>query len=89
MKTFTYMPISQDALTATDLITEASDGMLAYRITIYNEDGKPAAETADALYGNGRLGVAWGADATWADVRHVESGIEMWLNDGDAWTAAN
>ena len=61
-------------------------------IRIYDAAGiTPAAETADALYlpDEGRLGIAWGADATWADVEDLESGIEMWLNDGDAWERAN
>ncbi|MBF6614695.1 MAG: hypothetical protein IVW55_16415 [Chloroflexi bacterium] len=36
-----------------------------------------------------RLGVAWGADATWATVADLEAGVEMYVNDGDAWEAAN
>lgn len=98
MKTFTYTPIATDALTATDLREEVTTDrthepyvttLTAYSIVIYNEDGTRQTETAEALYGDGRLGVAWGADATWGDARDVESGIAMWLNDGDAWEAAN
>lgn len=97
MKTFTHCEIHPELLTATDLAAEWADrsgpntpAMNAYSITIYDATGtQPAAETAEALYVDGRLGIAWGADATWADVRDVESGIEMWLNDGDAWEAAN
>ena len=37
----------------------------------------------------GRLGIASGADATWADVETIESGIEMWLHDPDEWAARN
>jgi hypothetical protein len=89
MKTFTLTPIAPAALTATDLRAEAQSGMEAYRITIFDADGRPAPETAEALYAEGRLGVAWGGDATWADVPDVERGLEMWLNDGEAWKAAN
>ena len=62
-----------------------------YIITVYREDGTVYHEAAEALYlpNEGRLGIAWGSDATWADVTGVESGIEMWLNDPDAWEAAN
>ena len=75
-----------------------------YRITIYDDQGmNPEAETAQAVfcppfglghgggtYGTeGRLGIAWGAEATWADAESVETGIEMWLNDTEAWEARN
>lgn len=92
LKTYTYRDIAPDTLSATDLRAEAKayPAAAAYRITIYDATGTRAqAETADALYVDGRLGIAWGADATWADVKDVESGIEMWLNDGEAWEAAN
>lgn len=89
MKTYTYTPIAGSELTATDLRGEAAEvSGEAFRITIYEND-TCAAETADAFFADGRLGIAWGADATWADVKDVESGIEMWLNDGAAWEAAN
>lgn len=95
MKTYTYTPLAIDDLTSTDLRQEAAeyraDAAQAATITIYRADGRPEAERAEALYlpDEGRLGIAWGADATWADVTDLESGIEMWLNDGDVWEAAN
>ena len=90
MKTFRYDHISVQDLSATDLHSEIVSGAKAYRITIYDATGTRAqTETAEALYANGRLGIAWAADATWADVTDVESGIEMWLNDGEAWERAN
>ena len=94
MKTYTYQLIISDDLTATDLRDEARAALgdaQAARITIYKDNGQREAEAAEALWlpSEGRLGVAWGAEATWADVRDLESGIEMWLNDGDAWEAAN
>jgi excisionase family DNA binding protein len=89
MKTFRYE--ETHTLTANDLSKAMSaHGGTAYRITIYDSTGTRAhAETAEALSVDGRLGIAWGADATWADVKDVQSGIEMWLNDGEAWAAAN
>lgn len=94
MKTYTYRDIVPGTLSANDLRAEAetNPAAAAYRITIYDATGTRAqAETAEALYlhSEGRMGIAWGADATWADVSDVESGIEMWLNDGNAWEAAN
>lgn len=94
LKTYTYRDVVPDTLTATDLRAEAeaNPAAAAYRITIYDATGTRAApETAQALYvaSEGRMGIAWGADATWADVKDVESGIEMWLNDGEAWERAN
>lgn len=93
MKTFTYTPTSEDNISSTDLLAEQSSGAFGdfYRITIYNEGGSQAPEYAEALYipSEGRLGIAWGADATWADVKDVGGGIEMWLNDGETWEAAN
>lgn len=95
MKSFTYTAIALDDLTATDLQQEAADKSIvnaqAATITIYKANGMSEAEKAEALYlpDDGRLGIAWGADATWADVKDFLSGVEMWLNDGEAWEAAN
>ena len=81
-----------------------SNAPSAYRITIYDDQGQPLQHMAvQALlcppYGlghgggpngtEGRLGIAWGADATWADAESIESGIEMWLNDPEEWEAKN
>lgn len=92
MKTFRYESISIEDLSATDLREKTAvvvNGE-AYRITIY-ENERPLAEAAQALYDpeSGRLGIAWGADAEWADVKSVENGIETWLNDPEAWETAN
>lgn len=94
MKTYRYEEIHPLRLTATDLQGEresASSDPLCYCIMVYDEDDCLMPERAQALYfpTEGRLGIAWGADATWADVKDVESGIEMWLNDPEAWEAAN
>ncbi len=92
MRAFTYERIYCAELSSTDLRDEAAilSDCAAFRITIYDADGiTPAAEKAEALYSDNRLGIAWGADATWADVEDIESGIEMWLNDADAWARGN
>lgn len=94
MRTYIYTLKMLDDITSTDLHAEARAAMgdaQAATITIYKANGQREAEAAEALWlpSEGRLGIAWGADATWADVRDLESGIEMWLNDGEAWTAAN
>ncbi len=91
---FTYTEIKLNQLRHSDLRAEAGrwseDTASAYSIGIFKKNGiDTEAEGAEALYVDGRMGIAWGADATWADVKDVESGIEMWLNDGEAWTAAN
>ena len=69
-----------------------SNAPSAYRITIYDDQGQPLQhEAVEALFCPtiGRLGIASGADATWADVETIESGIEMWLHDPDEWEARN
>lgn len=96
-KRWTYDAITVGQLTAIDLAKEGAQALVnasadvqAYRIYIYDDD-KPAAEHAEAVYlpDIKRLGIAWGADATWADVDGLESGIEIWLNDDDEWEARN
>tara|TARA_Y100000310_G_C20428281_1_gene690144 strand:- start:268 stop:756 length:489 start_codon:yes stop_codon:yes gene_type:complete len=89
-RTFTCQEIEVADLGAIDLrlagvaITDAQ----AYRITIYDAKGmNPSAATAEALYSpeDARLGIAWGASATWADVESVDDGIAAWLNDPEGW----
>lgn len=92
-RTYRYETISVADLPP-DLNAEAIDGQAteAVEITIYDETGTVAeAEVAQALYlpEIGRMGISWGADATWANVDDLESGIEMWLNDGEEWEARN
>ena len=63
-----------------------------FGVVIYDYDGiTQAPEMAWGLYNpqDGRMGIAWGAEATWADVQDVDQGVEMWLNDGDSWQLAN
>lgn len=73
---------------------------LAYRVTIHGE-----ASTADVLVDttDDRIGIAWGADATWGDLwsecdltteaggdefaAAVRAAVNDWLNDHEAWDA--
>ena len=92
MRTFAVEEIGQGDLNALDLQGDCRRhyGGVAYRIAIYDAMGmNPEAESAQALHypSIGRLGIAWGADATWADVESLEAGIEAWLNDPEAWEA--
>jgi hypothetical protein len=86
---FSYIEIQPDQLVHSDLKQEAMRSGTAYRITIREKGLGTNMQLAEAVLKHGRLGIAWGADATWADVSSLESGIEMWLNDGEAWEAAN
>ena len=92
MRTFAVQTMELAALNALDLQADCHRhyGGVAYRIAIYDAVGmNPEAESAQALHypSIGRLGIAWGADATWADVESLEAGIEAWLNDPEAWEA--
>jgi hypothetical protein len=94
-RTFRYEAAGLEQLSASDLQEEAQNfpHAQAFRVTIFRDESyeHPEVAKADALYlpEEGRMGIAWGADATWADVDDVESGIEMWLNDGETWEQWN
>ena len=86
--TFAIREIDLADLKARDLQEEAEAVPTgrAYRITIYDDQGEnPEAETAEAFYcaENDRLGIAWGADATWVDVESVEDAGTSVLNGDD------
>ena len=92
MKTVFREPIPTLRLSATDLrraaLEEDADGDVAeaYRITIFDDDGREYPNRAEALYlpGDGRIGMAWGADADWTDSSgDVARDIDAWLNDAD------
>ncbi len=94
-RTFRYEEVNIEQITATDLCEEflSAKNAQTFRVTIFPHEIDEPAEVveADALYlpSEGRLGIAWGADATWADVDDVESDIEMWLNGGETWDQRN
>lgn len=95
MMTFTYNEIDPTNLTSQDLkrVVESNTGWKTYTVSIFNEDGTPHSfpDTCFALHleSQGRLGISWGGDATWADVPDLETGIDIWLNDGESWIALN
>ena len=86
-----YIQIELAAITATDLRLDAaqiedSDGIEAYRLYLDDQ-----VETADVLWFSHiqRMGIAWGANATWADASSVEEGIRIWLEDPEEWARRN
>lgn len=89
-KEWMYHLVSLEDITATDLLEvgriASKDQMQVFHVFI-----KGHAERADAIYlpDQGRMGIAWGSDATWADVDSIESGIDMWLNDPEEWNKRN
>jgi hypothetical protein len=91
---FAYERISFAELRSSDLQKEAKalPDAQAYLVHLIKQDGyHQKAEGPEALYSHalGRMGIAWGADATWADVEDVEDGISLYLNDGETWNARN
>jgi len=53
-----------------------------------------SANGGEAVIVDGRIGITWGADALWGDVRGstdeaIEAAIHDCLNDADAWEARN
>jgi hypothetical protein len=88
-KEWVYNIVSRSEITAIDLRDEIKqyDGKIqAFRIIITGH-----AEFAQGLYlpDIQRMGIAWSADATWADVDGLEQGIEMWANNPDEWNRRN
>ncbi len=83
--------IDCDLITATDLQREIPVANIenSHDVCCYLINIEGSVEKAQAVHIDGRLGIAWGADAAWADVDDVESGIEMWLNNPDEWEKRN
>lgn len=99
---FAYEPLSlqqwlddENSLDQFDVDGEMPPDTQLFRCTAwtYTENGyqKPFPEAGLILYSEtlGRMGVTWGGDPSWADVNDVESGLQMYLNDGEAWSARN
>lgn len=93
-------PIPAAGLSAIDLRAEfalastASDRVQAYRARAAKPDGTPEAQALDVLHvpGSGRIGIAWGSDAQWADINDngtetVETLVEMYLSDPSSFAA--
>ena len=54
-----------------------------------SDEHEPEAACVLVLPAAGRVGIAWGADATWADANTVDDAVECWLNRPDEWAARN
>jgi hypothetical protein len=93
-RTFRYEAVGIEQ-TSSDLREEAlhMKNPQTFLVTIFSDESYERAfvERADVLYDpeSKRMGIAWGTDATWADVDGLESGIEMYLNDGEEWDQRN
>jgi hypothetical protein len=94
-RAFVYEQIPVERLSATDLREEAQQipAPQAFLVTLLKSDGYLQTNTdrPEVLYSSHghRMGIAWGTDATWADVDDVESGIDMFLNDEERWLNQN
>ncbi len=100
-RTFRLTEIHPDEVRHTDLREELDDNAehgtfrgrddRAWRIDIDGEaQAAEAAFVAHESSAFGRLGIAWGADATWGDAdtltdHSIEDAINEWLNDAEAW----
>ena len=96
MSTHLTKEIGCDEISAGDLREELASGADArcYRIVIYDDAGLVAEpEAAQALYdvSSGRLGIAWGAYASWADIGGltIEAAVSVWLDDPEEWDSRN
>lgn len=92
----TYGDEDFSPLSAIDLRQEAAEIVArgetveSGQIILYDEAGyQQGGEKGEYLYSpaDARLGIAWGTDATWADVGGLKQGIEMYINDPDEWEA--
>jgi hypothetical protein len=86
-------------LSSTDLLEEMAQalaqGQQAETATIIlaDEDGylRTNDHCGDALYlpSVGRIGIAWGAGADWADADGLDAGIHMYIMDSEEFEARN
>jgi hypothetical protein len=70
---------SEDVQTATVQVADA-DGSV---------DGPWLCGEALYLPSAGRIGIAWGADAVWADAESLDDGIRMYMVDPEEFEARN
>lgn len=84
-----YQLVGRASITSTDLQEEI--GKYEGKIQTFKIYIQDHAEQADCVYlpEINRMGIAWGADAQWADVDDIEQGIEMWANQPEEWEKRN
>ena len=61
-------------------------------VRFYGDDGFQISRSAEGVFfpSEGSMVVWEGGDPTWAyQIESVEGGVEMYVNDPDAWEAAN
>lgn len=100
--TYTLIPKSVNDLTHTDLAADRDAAYDLYGVTRPGDEAPMAAysiiidgeaQAAEALIVDTRIGIAWGADATWGDCEPTQRGIERaiddWIADANAWEARN
>lgn len=80
-----------------DLLLEADAAIASgktaewYWVTVWDGDEREA-ESPCVLYlpETGRIGIAWGSEATWGDAPHgVDEAVDCYLNRPDEWQARN
>jgi hypothetical protein len=89
---YTYRIYEPDEeLSALDLREESATlpESLRGEIVFYTNGGTQFNQKTEFVYTAGRLGIACGSPATWADADDLESGIHMWLTDGEEWDRRN
>lgn len=94
---YAYEVVPPWMLSACDLRDEAcrqialNRPVVAARITRCAEDGRAWPELADALYlaEDGRIGIAWGSYADWADAPTLAAGIDLWVTDPEEFGRRN
>lgn len=92
---YSYERVDSAELRSFDLREECEDAAgptECYRISLFADRDRQAAEKAEAvrLIEEGRTGIAWGAQAAWADsFGDIAADIGCWLNDPDEWEARN
>jgi hypothetical protein len=97
---YTIWPITLDEIAdmPSDLCAEAEEAMNAGKqieavsISLWDDAGiTPKAEAATGLYlpDVGRIGIAWGADADWADAASLNEGVDLWATDSEGYAARN
>lgn len=85
--TFGWESVAVEDLTSTGLLRTALEEegpFSAARIWFYDEEGRPAPETAQMLYapagGQIRAGISWGGDPVWTDASDVDDAIRRYID---------
>jgi len=86
---------SSDLRQEMEAALERGEKVETAHILMRDEEGqiKTNSEAADALYLadplQGRIGIAWGTDADWADADSLAEGIRIYCEDPDLFASLN